>query len=103
MQPTARAERSCSTASASPRVITAALPPVAAATWTASSTAHSSWVLTVKPAYRPSTDWASSVRTTSPDESTTRFTQTSTSVMSPIRSLAGSSSGVASTEPTVTG
>src|SRR6478735_539716 len=82
VQPTASADRSCSTASASPSVSTEACPPVAPATCTASSTAHSSWVLVVKPAYRPSTAWPSSVRTTSPVESTTRLMQTRTSVMS---------------------
>ena len=72
---------------------------------TASSTAHSSCGLIVKPAYRPSTAWASSVSTTSLEESGTRFTQTSTLPIGHQRSLslAGSSSGVASTEPTVTG
>src|SRR6478672_3979710 len=89
VHPTARADRSCSTASASPRVSTLARPPVAAATWTASSTAHSSWLLIVKPAYRPSTAWASSVSTTSPDESTTRLMQTSTSAMSADPLVAG--------------
>ena len=76
--------------------------PVAAATWIASSTAHSSWRL-VKPAYRPSTLWPSSVSTTSPEESGTRLMQTNTSDVHRMRSLAGSSSAVASTERTVTG
>ena len=104
VQPTARAARSCSTASASPSVITEAPgPSAAAAICTASSTAHSSWALIVKPANRPSTPWASSVSTTSLEESTTLFTQTSTDMAHRIRSLRGSNSAVASIEPTVTG
>ena len=60
----------------------------------------------VKPTNRASADWASSVSSTSPEKSGTRLMQTRTFShleLSRIRSLAGSSSGVASTEPTVTG
>ncbi len=125
MAPTPRAERSCSTESAEPIVSTVTWPSVAAATCTPSSTAHWSWLLIVKPTKRASADCASSVSSTSPEKSGTRFTQTSTSVIgSPafhrwlrserqrasrnhvdhrIRSLLGSNSDVASTEPTVTG
>ena len=104
MQPTASDVRSCSTASASPRVSTVASPPSAAVTCAASSTAHSSCALIVKPAKRPSTDWLSSVSTTSLVESGTRFTQTEDVCgVHRIRSLAGSNRPVASTEPTVTG
>ena len=42
VQPDGQRARSCSAASASPRVITVASPP-SPAIWTASSTAHSSW------------------------------------------------------------
>ena len=80
-----------------------ASPPVAEAAWTASSTAHCSCWLMVKPAKRPSTACPSSVSTISLLESGTRLTQTSTLAIYLIRSLVGSRSGVASTEPTVTG
>ena len=78
---------------------------MAEATWTASSTAQLSWLLIVKPTKRASADWASSVSSTSPEKSGTRLTQTRTLSIGShrIRSLPGSSSAVASTEPTVTG
>src|SRR4051812_13596803 len=82
VQPTPSAVRSCSTESAAPTESTLALPPVAVATCTASSTAHASWLLIVKPTKRASADCASSVSSTSPEKSGTRFTQTSTSVIS---------------------
>ena len=81
---------------------TVAVPPVAAVVCTAISTAHSSWVLIVKPAYRPSTDWPSSVSThlTGRVDDPLHADQY---VGHRMRSFAGSSSGVASIEPTVTG
>ena len=58
---------------------------------------------TVNPTYRPSIDWASAVSLTCPDDSGTRLTQTRTSTITLILSFVGSSSGVVSTDPTVTG
>ena len=103
VQPTPSADRSCSTASAGPTDATVAVPSVAEVTCTAISTAHWSWSLVVKPTKRASTDWLSSVSSTSPETSGTRLTQTRTFDHHFIRSLVGSNSAVASTEPTVTG
>ena len=81
VQPTPSAVRSCSTASSGPRVSTVAVPPPASAIFTASSTAQLSCGLTVNPTNRASTDCASAVSSTSPDESGTRFTHTRTLVI----------------------
>ena len=79
------------------------MPPVASATRIASSIALFSWSLTVNPTKRPSMPWASSVSRICPDESGTRLTQTRTFVIQRIRSLSGSSTGVASADSIVTG
>src|SRR5690348_13793968 len=77
-QPRASALRSWSTASGGPTVSTVTRPPVASASRIASSTAHSSCGLTVKPTCRPSTACASSVSRIWLEESGTRLMQTST-------------------------
>ena len=81
---------------------TVACPSVAAATWTASSTAHASWLLIVKPTKRASADCASSVQEHLAGE-VRHPLHADEDVGHRMRSLAGSNSGVASIEPTVTG
>ncbi len=68
--------RSCAAASGGPSVRTVTEPPDRSVICTASSTAHSSWGLTVNPDSRVSTSWPSGVTTTLPPTIGTRFTQT---------------------------
>src|SRR4051812_12020781 len=74
--PIAIASRSCSSASAGPRVSTTDSPPCASTRRIASSTPHSSCGLMVKPRWRVSSACSSAVRTILPPVSGTRFTQT---------------------------
>src|SRR5262249_15348692 len=76
--PTATAARSWSTDASGPSVSTVAEPPFASTSRTASSTAHSSWGLTVKPRYRVSISRSPSTRRMRPAVAGTRLTQTRT-------------------------
>ena len=73
--PIAMQSRSCSSASAGPSVSTTDSPPPASTIRTASSTAHSSCGLIVKPRWRVWISCASSLRTIRPPVIGTRLTQ----------------------------
>ncbi|GIV00013.1 MAG: hypothetical protein KatS3mg014_1628 [Actinomycetota bacterium] len=82
------------------------MPPCASTMRTASSTAHSSWGLTVQPENRVSISCSSGVSVIFPPVVGTRFTQTSTFTASPhafIRAFSGSNRGRFPTTATVTG
>src|SRR5581483_56880 len=70
------ASRNCSAASAGPSVRTVAAPPCFSTRRTASSTAHSSCGLTVKPSERVSISIASGVKIIFPPVAGTRLMQT---------------------------
>ena len=74
--PTLAAYRSCSSASVGPRVMTVTSPPWVSVSWTASSTAHSSCGLVVKPRWAASTAWPSTVTLMRAPGAGTRLTQT---------------------------
>ena len=79
--PIAIMSRSCSSASGGPSVSTVQEPPCASTIRTASSAAHSSCGLTVKPRWRVEIARSSSVSTILPPVSGTRLTQTSTFIV----------------------
>ena len=100
--PSAIASRSCSSASAGPSVSTSTSPPCCSTRRTASSTAHSSCGLIVKPRWRVSIACSSGVRTIRPPVIGTRLTQTRT-FTSGSSQFSGSKSGVEPATATVTG
>ena len=97
--------RSWSAASGGPSVSTVTVPPSRSASWTPSSTAHSSCGLTVNPDIRVSTSCPSELTMTLPPTIGTRLTQTRISIGGQlrIRAFSGSNSGVEPTTATVTG
>src|SRR5262249_41413478 len=80
--PSASMSRTWSAASGGPSVSTVTVPPIRSVIWTASSTAHSSCGLTVKPDMVTSTSSPSGVTAIAPPTIGTRFTQTQISTPS---------------------